>query len=254
MPKQHYSQLPNKSKDCQLTPKDELVYIYLWDRKQRDGVCYLSLSDLAKIIGINRATLRKHIKNLLSEEYIAQVQVNNDVFFKCAKTCKNFEIFGEEFLNNENLTFEEKAYLAASQKYMFKDSGFGKISYSDYELADKLNISHTSIQRFNQSLANKGYLTLVRQNHINPFQGIRTDVKFFDLRAFGQAIVFELQKMQSNIQTNTEDIQSLKEQLKQEEKTKQAQQKTIDYALKAIKSLQEEVKELKKAKDQQVTL
>ena len=70
--------------------------------------------------------------------------------------------FSEEFLETQNIDLNEKSYVIASQHTMFKDiEGFGKISYSDTELSKIINMDRHSIAKYNKSLEEKGFLTVV---------------------------------------------------------------------------------------------
>ena len=75
---------------------------------------------------------------------------------------KILRFFSEEFLETQNIDLNEKSYVIASQHTMFKDiEGFGKISYSDTELSKIINMDRHSIAKYNKSLEEKGFLTVV---------------------------------------------------------------------------------------------
>ena len=64
---------------------------------------------------------------------------------------------------------------------MFKEYGKGKISYSNKELSEKINMSEKTISRINQSLVKKEYLTIAKTHKINPITGLQIQEKFYQL-------------------------------------------------------------------------
>lgn len=94
----------------------------------------------------------------------------------------------------------------ATQQYMFKDEeGIGKISYSEKEISERINLSRQSINRCNKSLKEKGYLTLLPTK--NPSGNALVNEKVFKLTELGQAVVFTLQKHDERINENEKTIE-----------------------------------------------
>ena len=112
----------------------------------------------------------------------------------------NFEVFSYSFVRKKDVSSKEKAYLASSQQFMYKDTeGFGKISYTNAELAKKINLSATKIAKYDQDLTDKGYLALIESKKKDMDSGIYIKEKFFKLDELGQAVVFALQKHDEKI-------------------------------------------------------
>ena len=113
---------------------------------------------------------------------------------------------------------------------MFKDNeGFGKISYTDLELSNKINMSYNSIVKYHKSLEKKGFLTTVKTAAKDSATGIAINEKIFHLNELGQAIIWALQK-------HEEDINQLKE------KT-ESTAKDVDLLMKEIKRLNDRLDE-----------
>ena len=95
---------------------------------------------------------------------------------------------------------EEKALIIAEQQFMFKDiDGLGKISYSDTELSEKINMSYNTIVKYHRSLEQKGYITTVKTKAKDSETGIAVNEKIFHLDELGQAIIWTLQKHDEEI-------------------------------------------------------
>lgn len=198
-------QLPNNmTTHEELSPKDLLVYVTLKRHLNKDTKeCFPSLECLSKESGYSIPPIRKSIEVLKINGYI-KVRKEGRKHIYSFNPYKSFEPFSYEFLDYENLSANEKAYLISSQQYMYKDTkGFGKISYSNEQLGELLNVSSRTISRLDKSLENKGFLTIVKTSAKNPETGLMINEKFFKLDELGQAIIWALQK-------HEEDIQELK--------------------------------------------
>ena len=125
--KQHV-QLPNNmTVTKELDPKDLLIYVTIKSFSNSKTLqCNPSLETIVKKSGVSKPTVRKSIKKLEELNYIEVKKLGrgNDYRFN---PHKNFEPFSYEFLEKENLTPNEKAYIIATQQYMYKDIE-GKVS------------------------------------------------------------------------------------------------------------------------------
>lgn len=191
------------TKSEELSPKDLLVYVTIKSYMNKDSKeCFPSLDTIVQKSGISKPTVRKSIENLKNKKYIfVRTEGRRNVYR--FNSYKNFEPFSYEFLNNKEVEPSEKAYVIASQQLMFKDTeGYGKITYSDSELSKLINLDKRTIAKYDKSLEQKGFLSLI---HIGNDQntGIQINEKIFHLDELGQAIIWTLQK-------HEEDIEKLK--------------------------------------------
>lgn len=228
--KQHV-QLPNDmTKEAILTPQDLLVYISIKRYMNKDTKeAFPSLQTIANSCGASIPTIRKSIKKLEQNGYIEVIKKGRSQLYKFLKYT-NFEPFSYEFLDKEDISFTEKAYLVASQQFMFKERGNGKISLDNKELSNKINMPTSTISKCNRSLEAKGYLNIAKARKQG--SGIVINEKFFHLDELGQAIVFTLQNHEERLDKHDEDIESL--------------QKDLKIALNRIKELEDIVEESKK--------
>lgn len=211
--KQHV-QLPNNLININpITPKDLVIYLAIRRfLNGKTGECYPSLATISKKAGAAINTVRKSIDTLEKTGYLIITKRGRQHYYSFPKD-KTFEPFSFDFLDKEDLTFSEKAYLIASQQFMFKEKGEGKITYSNKELAEKINMSEKTISRINQSLVKKDYLTIEKSHKLNPITGIKINEKFYHLNQLEQAIVFTLTNHEERIQENTNDIEALKKRI-----------------------------------------
>lgn len=214
--KQHY-QLPNKMGENEIEPKDQLIYLAIkfFDGK---GGCFPSLQKIAEKSGASIPTVRTSIKRLENKEYIKVVKKGRGQEYYFNKY-KKFEPFSPEFLDKKDITFTTKAYIAASQQYMYKDvEGVGKISYPNTELSKKINMPESTIRKCNAELIKKNYLTIIKNECRDLETGCKTDTKIFNLSELEQAIIWTLKNHEDRIEKNTQDISDIKKQLEEQSK------------------------------------
>lgn len=221
--KQH-TQVPNEMSKNELTPKDQLIYLAIKSfQNGQTKLCNPSLQKIAKRSGASIPTIRSCIKRLEDKEYISIKKKGRSQEYSFSPY-KNFEPFSKEFLEKEDLSFTTKSYLVASQQYMFQDvEGFGKISYPNTELSEKINMPESTIRKCNQELKRKNYLTIIENESRDLETGCKTETKLFDLNELGQAVIGALKNHEDRISKNTDDIEYLRkeiEQLKEDNKQK----------------------------------
>lgn len=208
-------QLPNNMTTTgDLEPKDLLVYVCIKKYMNKDTKeCFPALTTISELSGISVPTIRKTIDKLKQLKYITVRKEGRKNVYKF-NSHKNFEPFSYAFLEKTDLTPNEKAYLIVSQQYMFKDiDGYGKITYTDNELADKVNVSSKTISRVNKTLQEKGYLDIAKTNTRDALTGVPVVEKMFHLTKLEQAIVFTLQNHEKRIDKNEQEIDVLKRQV-----------------------------------------
>lgn len=155
-----YPHPKNDEEQPNLTPKDKLIYLAI--RKHADNTtlkCFPSYATITSEIGASSKTIKKCVENLEREGYIKTSKDGRKIVYQFNNQ-KYFEKFSEDFLYNKDLTFTQKAYLVSIQQYMFKDESKqeGRITYSNRELATKVNMSDSVISRVNHQLEEKGFL------------------------------------------------------------------------------------------------
>lgn len=212
--KQHV-QLPNDLGSISfIKPKDQFVYVVIKKFMNKDTKeAFPSLNTLHQITKLSINTIRDCINRLIKSRFIEVRKEGRKNIYKFLKH-DTFEPFSFKFIEKKDLTPEEKAYLIASQKYMFKEGGEGKIALTNKELADKINLSESSIIRINNSLTEKQYMTTLKMKTKDNETGLFKSVKFYHLNQLEQAIIFVLQNHEERIEENTTSIKQLQKENK----------------------------------------
>lgn len=230
--KQHV-QLPNNmTLDEDITPQDLLIYVAIKRFMNKDTKeAFPSLTTISQKSGASIPTIRKSIKKLQGT-YFEVVRKGRSQYYIFDKKYQNFEPFSYDFLDKEDLTFTEKAYIIASQQYMFKDNkGYGKVSLTNSELSEKINMPESTISKCNRSLTSKDYLSIIRCKNVDEETGIQIQEKIFHLDELGQAVIWALTNHETRIQNNEQRISN--------------NEKDLKIALDEIARLKDEIEELK---------
>lgn len=215
--KQHV-QLPNKmtEENQSLRPGDILMYLYIKRYMSNDTKEAFPSQDRLRLdTGLAINTIKKSIQRLVNAGYIEIHKRGQSNCYKFLKWDK-FEPCSFDFLSNKELSFKEKAYLIASQQYMFKDSKTedGVITFSNADLAERINMTPKTIQKYNESLEEKGLVSLERTNLRDEVTGCEIIRKNFHLTKFQQGVVFALMNMQEQLNTHEDKISQLEMEIK----------------------------------------
>lgn len=207
MEKQHV-QLPNNASD--LEPKDKLVYLSIRRFMNKETkISFPSLQTVSDVSGASIPTIRKIISKLEELDYFKVLKKGRGQQYKFNEL-KSFEPFSYEFLDRSDLSFTSKSYLIASQEFMYKDlENFGKISYSDREMSDKINMPHSTISKCNKELEKLGVLSIVKNNTKEIDTGCNKNTKIYNLAKLGQEIIWTLQNHENRLNTHEDRIQKL---------------------------------------------
>ena len=215
--KNQHVELPNNTtKERKITPKDLLVYAYIKSHQNEVTLeAFPSLEVLHKESNASINTIRKCIQNLVDAGMLKIRVEGRKHIYSFPKVDKHFEKFSPDFLNKKDLTFIEKAQLAASQQYMFKDQETkdGIMQYSTNELSKLINLPETTVRRNLNSLINKGYVEIKEIK--DEYTGLVTKQKVYHLTKLEQAIVFILKNHEDRLNTHEEELNNQKEKLEQ---------------------------------------
>lgn len=209
MEKQHV-QLPNNASD--LEPKDKLVYLSIRRFMNKDTkIAFPSLQTISDISGASIPTIRKIITKLEDLDYFKVFKKGRGQQYKFNEL-KSFEPFSYEFLDKNDISFTAKSYLIATQEFMYKDvENYGKVSYSDRELSDKINMPQTTLSKCNRELEKLGYLTVVKNKNVELDTGCKKNTKIYHLAQLGQAIIWTLQNHEDRLVNHEDRLQKLEE-------------------------------------------
>ena len=236
-------QVPNDMGTKNLTPKDQLIYTIIKSHDNPTKGWFPSIQVLSKESGASINTVRDSIKRLKEEGYI-KTELKGRKTYYTFDPYKKFEPFSPDFISNPNISFTTKSYLIASQQFMYKDvENLGKLSFSNRELADQINMPESTIRRCNAELVSKDYLTILKNESKDIQTGCKTDTKLYDLNKLGQAVIWAICNHEDRIQQNTEDINTLKARLDKQDEQLAEYKKLVDRLLRD-KELQDSSKEI----------
>lgn len=225
-------QVPNDmtEQNNSLKPGDLLIYATIKRHMDKNTkTCYPSLNTIAAESGASINTVRASIQNLINTQYIEVTPKGRGKLYRFLKWDK-FEPFSYDFLDNKKLSFKEKAYILATQQYMFKnkETQNGVVTYSNIELSKRINTSPSTISRLDSSLREKEFLDINILTQKDQETGLPIREKIFHLSKIEQAIVFILGNHEERIQENTNEIQLLKERMDKLEKENKELKKKIE--------------------------
>ena len=213
-----HSQVPNNMAQDGLSPREQLVYAVLHSYNNPENKVFPSLDTLAKRAQLSVPTIRDSLKKLEESGYIKIEKRGRKNYYFFKKYIK-FEPFSEEFLNKEDITPTTKAYLVATQQYMFKEEkGLGKVSFSNVDLSKQINMPESSIRKCNKELEDKNYLTIIKNKSRDIETGCNTDTKIFNLTELGQAVIWVLKNHEDRITDSENRIAKLEEQMAEKDK------------------------------------
>lgn len=214
--KQHV-QVPNKMTEehIYLKPGDLLIYATIKRHmNEQTKTCYPSLNTIASESGASINTVRAAIQNLVNSGYIEVTQKGRGKLYRFLKWDK-FEPFSYDFLDNKELSFKEKAYILATQQYMFKneDTQDGILTYNNVELSKRLNVSPSTISRMDNALVGKDLLKINTLTQKDQVTGLPIKEKIFHLNKLQQAVIFILGNHEQRIQSNENRMESMEERM-----------------------------------------
>lgn len=182
----HGNELINK-----LSITEGLVYISLRYFYRGNSDVYPSLQRIAELSELSIKTVDKCIKGLIDKKYITRDKKGKKYYYTFLETDEQFEKFSDAFLLNKKLSAREKAYIISITRFMFKNSNeeTGDISYTNKEIAEKINVSERMVIELNKSLVEKEIL-----------QDSKAVTKKFNLRPIDQIIILELANQKEDIE------------------------------------------------------
>ena len=221
-------------RDFKIKPGLALIYLYI-QLYSINNISTVSYQEICNLSGKSINFVRECVKRLESLKYLEVDYSKSPITYKFTlSNTDNCEQFSVKFLTNTDLSFTEKAYIAASYQYMFKDiQPYGKLALSNKDLAEKLNVSEKSIYRLNKDLTRKEILQIFKESKKNLETGCSEELKVFNLQKCGQAALWL-------IQDNSERLDVIEEKDRERDELIKSQQKMIEM-------MQEEINKLKTA-------
>lgn len=211
---QHVQVPNNMCLEHTLEPFDMLVYACIKRfMNQQTGEAFPSIRTLQQMLGCHPQKIKASIDRLRGKYFSTYFDGRKQVYVFSGKY-RNFEPFSYEFLDKQDLTYMEKAYVVAIQQYMFKDvEDLGKVSFTTKQLSDLINMPEWEIWKHDRSLQDKGYLNLVKTKNRDFATGLPMTERMFDMEKLGQHLIWLLFKNTQRIRQNSERIKKLQKDL-----------------------------------------
>lgn len=188
-------QVPDPDDYKRLKPTDKLVYANIRRFMNKDTmICYPSMTTIAKLCDLTVPTIQSAIKRLVKHGYIEilpEKHNSKNNVYKFKKLEKDFERFTNEFLDNKDLTPNEKSYLIGLQSQCYKNGKYAITSYSNNAIANTLDLSLNSVKKYNTSLKAKEIMQELKSVSFDE-QGFAKVVKAIDMSKIGQQVLFEV--------------------------------------------------------------
>lgn len=220
-----------------LTPKDQLIYLSIRRfMNDKSRTAFPSLDTIAKTSGASINTIRSTIKRLEEKGYFT-IEKDGKKNIYVFSEHKGFEPFSYEFLDKQDISFTAKSYLAASQQYMYTDiEGYGKISKTNKDLSNMINMPESTISKCNRELERKNYITIIKNASVDITTGCKTNTTLIELNKLGQAVIWGLRDHEERISQNSEDIKEIKNTVENLKEKLDARDKLIEKLLKERES------------------
>ena len=207
-----------------LQPGDKIVYAAIRSFMDETRSCYPSFPKIKERAKCGQTKIMASIDRLVRAGLMEIKRTVSNKGHECnlyvfpkTEFDKHFEMFTTDFLKLD-IPINIKEYYMSVQRYMHdKDSGIGKIGYSNNKLAELTGISAGSIKKYNNYLIAHGLLEEEPTGNYDS-AGLPVLQKQFSLTGFQQAALW-VKAVTQQLQTNTADISTVKDEvaeLKQE--------------------------------------
>lgn len=200
--------------DHSLEHGDKLIYASIRRYMNADTrECFPAIGTIASKLKCSTRKVMDAIKRLVSVGLIEKSSSGKKNCYKFPKSefDKQFEMFTDAFLDMD-LPLNVKEYYMDIQQYLYgKDTGVGKCSLSNAELARRTGWTSISIKKYNTILIERGLLEEESSCANTDEAGFPLIIKSFDLQGLNQAHLWA-KKVTAAVMKHEQEIQEIKEQ------------------------------------------
>lgn len=185
------NELINLKSEGKLEQGDQVIFAAIkkfMNNKTRE--CFPSITTISKILKCSRGKILAAIErlcdcSLLKKKYNGRGCKNTYMFVR-TEFDNFFEMFTEDFLKMD-MPLNVKEYYMGVQQFLYgKDTGVGRCTFSNIEIATRLGISTLSVKKYNTYLIEHGFLSEETTNQTDQ-AGLPVVQKNFDLTSLNQA-------------------------------------------------------------------
>lgn len=191
-------------------------YVYACIKRYMNNVtkeAFPSLDTILEDTGLTKPTVLKSIKRLSNANYLRTEKKKGLSTRYIFNDYKKFEIFSFDFLDNDNLTPKEKAYLITIQNKMYKDNvlEIGKITLSNSDIKEFLNIDPKTMRKLEQSLQEKNVLQLIPVKSRDE-RGVCVNERIYSFQDFANLVAIQFMKTEEQIQDLNKQNEDIRKQ------------------------------------------
>lgn len=154
-----------ENKDRVLEKGDKVIYAAIRRYMTKDRVSCPSIPKIKEKTRCGQTRIYESIDRLIKAGFMTKHlqktpsgKMGTYYYFPESEFDKHFEMFTDNFLDME-MPLNIKEYYMDIQQYLYdKESGVGKCSFSNSELAEKLGVSIPTVKKYNRYLIENGYL------------------------------------------------------------------------------------------------
>lgn len=205
-----FVKVPHSEENLEITPQDLLVYVNIRRFDNPEHACFPSLQKIADSCDLSDKTVQKCIKNLVNHGYITIEKKGRSNFYYFTDKQVNFEPFTEEFLDKKTISVLLKSFLIATQQHLIKDGDFWKTTYSQHEIAEKINMPQPSVNKCYKELEKANNLITVKTDAKDPQTGLYKVEKIISPKDLGLIVLHKIKEIGEQTNDNTREIETMK--------------------------------------------
>ena len=207
---------------------DKIIYAALRNYMNKDSrECFPAITFIAENLQCSPTKVQLAIKRLLATGLLEKAKDGRKNHYRFPETDfdKQFEMFTKEFLYMD-LPLNVKEYYMDIQQYLYgKDTGKGKCSFSNAELARRTGWTVASVKKYNTILIEKNLLEEETSDYKDE-AGFPIIVKRFDLQGLNQAELW-VKQVTAAVIKHEDEIQQLKNEIQELRSDRQEDKRKI---------------------------
>lgn len=207
---------------------DKIIYAALRNYMNKDSrECFPAIRFIAENLQCSPTKVQLAIKRLLATGLLEKAKDGRKNHYRFPETDfdKQFEMFTKEFLYMD-LPLNVKEYYMDIQQYLYgKDTGKGKCSFSNAELARRTGWTVASVKKYNTILIEKNLLEEETSDYKDE-AGFPIIVKRFDLQGLNQAELW-VKQVTAAVIKHEDEIQQLKNEIQELRSDRQEDKRKI---------------------------
>lgn len=224
---------------------DKIIYAALRNYMNKDSrECFPAIRFVAENLQCSPTKVQLAIKRLLATGLLEKAKDGRKNHYRFPETDfdKQFEMFTKEFLYMD-LPLNVKEYYMDIQQYLYgKDTGKGKCSFSNAELARRTGWTVASVKKYNTILIEKNLLEEETSDYKDE-AGFPIIVKRFDLQGLNQAELW-VKQVTAAVIKHEDEIQQLKNEIQELRSDRQEDKRKIAVLEKQLALQNNYVKEV----------